>query len=374
MILTSACSVSVLLYVLLLSAQERRTFAQSLQSDEAGAQETYVSEVIIEAPWAEKNLYQYAGGEESPPGEFGHYVSEETESGPNSFTVAPNGDVYINDPLNKRIQRFGPDGQFISVIPVNAGFMCVDKHNYIYSTRPGRPCWFIDKYDQAGNLHASYPIEVGKKRISAIETENKILQNIYCDNSGGVFAGVRSSRTKVDEVSGTFLDSAWGGICQVGNAAGVFSAEEQNRTMKKQGFLGINSALLGKGYLSADRGSLYLIDLAGDTVQMLQSMQGSFLGCDEDLNFYTTETPFDFHAHEYDEQAHSPVVRKYNLKGQLVATFRYWCGKPYTGIFIGFGFSSSIGDCVFLDNRGNFYVFCQSYEDGIKVIKWYKAD
>jgi hypothetical protein len=67
-------------------------------------------------------------------------------------------------------------------------------------------------------------------------------------------------------------------------------------------------------------------------------------------------------------------VRKYNSNGQLLTSFRYWCGKPYTGIFIGFGFSSTIGGCIFLDKKGDLYVFCQSHEDGIKVIKWSKAN
>jgi DNA-binding beta-propeller fold protein YncE len=328
---------------------------------------------VLKAPWAEKCLYKWAGGEESPPGEFGHYVSLEAEGGPNSFTVAPNGDIYINDPLNKRIQRFSPEGAFISVIPINAGFICVDKDNNIYVTRV-YPEGFIDKYDQFGNLLESHQVDAGKKRISAIETETTNIHNIYCDDLGGVFVSFSHNYQKLDEVAKTIIDTAWGGICQVGNATGAFSLEMQNNAVKEQGFLGINSAALGKGYFFADRGNIYLISFEGDTIKTLNPMLDSFLGCDENLNFYTRETAFDFYASEYDERKHSPLVRKYNSNGQLLTTFRYWCGKPYTGIFIGFGFSSTIGDCIFLDKKGNLYVFCQSHEDGIKVIKWYKAN
>jgi len=346
MVLTLACSLSVLLYVLLLSAQERRTFAQSLQSDEAGAQETYVSEVVIEAPWAEKNLYQYAGGEESPPGEFGHYVSLETELGPNSFTVAPNGDIYINDPLNKRIQRFGPNGEFISLIPVMGGFMCVDRDNNIYTTRASRPHWFIDKYDQAGNLLERYPIEMKGKRIV----------NVYCDNAGSVFASFHADHMEIDKGSRIILDTSWGGICQVGSPAGALSQHEQKSSIRREGFLGSNSTALSKGYFAGGPGKLCLISFGGDTVKTFRSIEGSFFGCDEDLNIYTTR---------YDSGDRLTRVKKYDRNGRLVSTFAYGCQKPYRT-------PAGRGEC--LDGKGNVYVFCESYQDGIQVTKWYKAD
>jgi hypothetical protein len=348
-------------------------WSQSAKSHGESLQETYTSEVVLTAPWAEKCLYKWAGGEESPPGEFGYYVSLEAEGGPNSFTVASNGDIYINDPLNKRIQRFSAGGALISVIPINAGFMCVDKYNNIYVTRV-YPEGFIDKYDQFGNLLESYQVDVRKKRISAIEKESKNIHNIYCDNSGRVFVSFSHNYQKLDEVAKTITDTTWGGICQIGNEAGAFSLEMQNNTIKEQGFLGSNSAALSKGYFLAGRSNLYLVSFGGDTINSFKPMLGSFLGCDENLNLYTRETPFDFYASEYDEKKHSPLVRKYNSNCQLLTTFRYWCGKPYTGIFIGFGFSSTIGGCIFLDKKGDLYVFCQSHEDGIKVIKWSKAN
>jgi hypothetical protein len=41
------------------------------EAQDTTAQETYVSEVVLRAPWAEKNLFY--DNEESPPGEFGVY-------------------------------------------------------------------------------------------------------------------------------------------------------------------------------------------------------------------------------------------------------------------------------------------------------------
>jgi hypothetical protein len=356
-------------YVLLATGQKKTVLPKGVESEDPSGQETYVSEVIIQAPWGEKNLYKWAGGEESPPGEFGHYVSRETELGPNTFTVAPNGDIYINDQLNKRIQRFGPDGEFICVIPIEGGFMCVDRENNIYTTRL-YPAGFIDKYDQAGSLLKSYPVEVERRQLKSypMEIETNQIVGIYCDNLGRVYAAFHYNYRKVDKVGEkrkTIIDTTWGGLCHVRYAEPAFSFEEQKSTIKKEAFLGSNSVALSEGYFKGGGGNLYLISFGGDTIKTFKSIEGSFFGCDEELNVY---------AHQYDEKKHAMVVRKYNPKGGFLSIFQYWCDKPHTGIFTGFGFSSVIGGFAFLDSKGNVYVFCQSHKDGIKVTKWYKSD
>jgi hypothetical protein len=373
-ILIFGCLAWALVWIFLVLSRERGAFTQPVQSEELALQETYVSEVIFEAPWAARNLYQYGGGEESPPGEFGHYASQEGEFGPNSFTVAPNGDVYINDPLNKRVQRFGPGGEFISVVPISGGFICVDKDNDIYTTRASRPHWLIEKYNQAGNLLASHAVEVQRSLPVAVA-------DIYCDNSGAVLARLFYSGMPPDGAGPAFPDSTWNGICQVADGIRGFSLDEQTSSIKKEAYIGCNSVLLERNLLlMPDRGlvwgygNLYLVNLSGDTVQVLRGLRGVPFGCDENLNVYTKEVSVDFYARQYDEEEHAPLVRKYNAEGRLVSTFRYWCGKPYVGVYKGDGFASAVGDCTFLDPAGNLYLFCQSYKDGIKVIKWHKSD
>ena len=335
---------------------------QMARCEEPTAQETCVSEVIIQAHWGERSLYDriygwYAGKEESKPGEFGFEITGEGPPiGPNSFTVAPNGDVYINDPLNKRIQRFGPNGQFICAIrvaPFMGGPLCADKDNnvYIYTAQG------ILKYDQGGNLLASYPIDVGKKRISPTETESSELQNIYCDNSGRVYAAFSYDHRRVDESASSFMDTTWGGICQVGEASGAFPLQGQKSNMRKHAFLGCNSAPLSAGYFRGEVGRLYLISFGGDTISTYSSVEGSFFGCDENLNIYTTK---------WDRENGRTIVRKYNQESALVCTFGYRCDRPYSRTLGGSG--------EFLDSKGNIYVFFQSDKDGLQVTKWYKAD
>ena len=348
---TERSRAEAVVYLLSGSSQEQVTPRQPVQSEEPGAQETYVSQVIIEASWGEKN--RWYDKQESEPGEFGmHITGEGPPVTPSGFTVAPNGDIYINDPLNKRIQRYGPNGELVSVTPVSGGLMCVDEGNNVYVSQRGS----IEKYDQAGGLQGTCQIDVGKKRISPTETESRELQNIYCDNSGRVHAAVSYDHRRVDESASSFMDTTWGGICQVGDASGAFPPEEQKRTMREHAFLGCNSAALSVGYFRGEPGRVYLISFGGDTINTYSSLQGSFFGCDENLDIYTTQ---------WDRETGRTIVRKYNQKSTLVSTFGYRCDKPYL---------VPAGRGQFLDSNGNVYVLCESYEDGIQVTKWYRAD
>ncbi len=254
--------------------------------------ETYVSEVILRAPWATRSLVY--GGEESPPGQFGlqtfifpeDSLKEELPDpplpeGPTSFTIAPNGDIYITDPLNKRIQRFDANGNFVSVIPIpplekskylhiqelpelsdsaraeslrRAGklprdgkvppkpktinghqyvwsLICADRSNNVYLL------WWEDyteqylcKYDQQGKLLATYPF-FPEVRIGGG------LNKLYCDHSDKLFFEYYRKPSdkeilslkewdllKTHRIPFTF---------QVGTLDRVFTFEEQKRTLKR---------------------------------------------------------------------------------------------------------------------------------------------
>ncbi|MGB8657370.1 MAG: hypothetical protein WCE90_06240 [Candidatus Zixiibacteriota bacterium] len=331
------CGLLLFIRVNVLFTQEKHeTIPPRLtESQDTIAREAYIPEVVVQAPWGEKNLYQGAGGEESKPGEFGHYVSEETELGPDAFTVAPNGDIYISDPLNKRIQEYNSSGQFLSVIPIPDGKavvdICADDNDNLFLLRYGAKgrggpgC--VDKCDHNGKPIASYPAFIDVKRTANL---------VHCDNKGRVF-----------------IEGVSYGFYQVGASTVPLSFQEQKRSLR-EGSLGSNSATADKDVFF--KGG-YLMSFDGDTTQPFHSTMGSLFGYDERLNLYTEA---------YDDQRESMIVRKYDPRGSSIAEFQYDCGEPYTGLFkVGF-------TCAFLDPKGNFYVFCESYKDGIKVIKWYK--
>lgn len=309
--------------------------ASLTESQDTVTQETYVSQVILQAPWGETNLYHGGGGVESKPGEFGHYSSEETYLSPDAFTVAPNGDIYISDPLNKRIQKYNSSGQFLSVIPIPDGKavvdICVDDNNNLFLLRYGSKgrgeLGCVDKCDQNGKLIVNYPAFIDVKRTANF---------VHCDNKGRVF-----------------IQGVSYGFCQIGTSAGPLSFEQQKSSLR-EGSLGINSVTADSNLYFKDG---YLISFDGDTTQTFHSTAVSFFGVDEHQNLYTEE---------YDDERGSMIIRKYDPRGSLIAEFQYDCEKPYTGLFkVGF-------ICTFLDSKGNIYVFCESFKDGIKVIKWYE--
>jgi hypothetical protein len=261
-------------------------FQDTTKTPEPVQKETYVSEVILRAPWATRSLVY--DGEESPPGKFGLNVYEVPDSlkeelpapplpeGPTSFTVAPNGDIYITDPLNERIQRFDANGNFVSVIHIpplekdnsvpelsdsaraenlrRAGklledgtvppkpkatnwyqyvwsLICADRHNNIYLL------WWGDytkqtlcKYDQEGKLLAAYPF-FPEVRFGG-------GGKLYCDDSGRLF--FEYTRKESDKIilslkEELLLKKPYAGYTfQIGTTDQVFTAEEQEATLRKE--------------------------------------------------------------------------------------------------------------------------------------------
>jgi hypothetical protein len=326
--------------------QEKASQIGEVGSSETATQETYVSEVIISAPWGEKNLVY--DKEESPPGEFGYHVDEETSIGPSCLAVAPNGDIYIADPLNNRMQRFNSAGGFICTIPMprTIADICIDQENNIYLYGGGDVSGGgILKYDQEGNLLNSYPLFSGFSRTGNF---------IHCDILGRIFLAYPWSGDR-------------SGFYQVGTSEEAFSQARQQNSAR-DGLLGFNSASLGKNLyfqpavtlLKFGHGILYQLSFEEDTIKTSGSMWGWFFGCDDEDKIY---------MYLWDSENSKAGIRKYDSNGVLLTTFAYGCNRPFLKAE-GFGGSRSMT----LDDEGNLYMLCYSMDDGIQVTKWYKQE
>jgi hypothetical protein len=301
-------------------------------------QETYISMVVIQAPWGAKNLVY--DKEESKPGEFGFHSSEEATIAPNTFTVAPNGDIYIVDPLNKRIQRFNEDGQFISVIPVprrvSICYICVDHNDDIYVAHYGKKIGYIYKYDQKGNILKTYPV------LTGIRGE---WQTLHCDKLGRIWVSAPGVEF-----------SPIGGFFQVGTSTDSFSLDYQ-RANAKDGFMGATPCALDNNWFfkrDVSLGPVFLMGLTdGAKLKTFKSMEGGFWGMDENGAVYTFDDT---------DEPRSHIVRKYDQNGNLICSFKNSYQEPWVG-----------GDrFAHLDNKGNVYFYIFSEKDGLKIIKWYK--
>lgn len=280
--------------------------------------------------------------EESKPGEFGLSKGEGPPRGPSSFTVAPNGDVYIIDIMNLRTQRFSSEGNFISIIPNAWGVdLCVDKNDNVYLLcEHGKAKHYVRKYDPAGNLVKEYPI---------FKDLGMVIGNtarIYLDDSGRLFVSCRRYFEDFDI------------IFQVGTTTQEFSAEQQKATLRKGFFAGFLAGKpvisIGDQFYQASGRNIYGLDSKGDTLQQFElKFKESFLATDVEGRIYT---------YQYDSKSRTSIVRRYNRDGKLLSTCK-WTPKSYAGY--------NIQKRIIIDSGGNIYVY-SSFEHKLTITKWYR--
>jgi hypothetical protein len=304
--------------------------------------ETYISQVIIDAPWGKE------------PGQFGIYEpgehgEEGPPVGPNTFTISPNSDIYILD-LHGRVQKFDQDGRLLSAIPLSlVGIeICIDQSGHIYIYNTARVPKRIIQYDDKGTLLKEYSILWDDQGMRVVGGAH-----IYCDNTGRIFLSYRSDSLKTSV------------IFQVGTTEINFSPEQQRATLR-EGFVGSNNVVLNQGrILQTKEGELHLVELnpakgVADSsssvkkfslyrLNLYPSGTASFTGVDEQMNIYTCKA---------DLKTYSSIMRKYSPEGELVAEFNIQKDNY-----------AHAKRSLILDEHGNIYVMSTS-EDGLKIIKW----
>jgi hypothetical protein len=310
-------------------------------------QQTYTPQVIINAPWGNK------------PGEFGLYDPYRSNPdaydqgpimGPSTFTIAPNGDIYIVDTFNHRIQNFSKGGTFVSILPAHgsgwAEDIAVDEKGNINLLFLGPPqVW---QSDPAGNLSkVIYPFYLQNNR--EIDEDAKGMNigggstRLYCDNSGRLFITYYKENERAQV------------IFQLGTTAAEFSPEQQKATIRR-GNAGISGKILNKDqifqYLD---GKMFTVDDSDEKMTGYNFSGGySFLDVDGSGNAYMTH---------YDEKTDIYSVRKQTPDGEGISTFG-WKLEGYA--------QDNLNKPLTVDDEGNVYVL-GSTKDGITLTKWSPA-
>jgi hypothetical protein len=314
----------VMFLVLLVISIVIRDQANNAQSDSGSAgKETYVSQVIIDAPWGKD------------PGQFGIYEPDEGPNhGPFTFTISSQAEIFIYDSVNHRIQKFDSNGRFISVIPLTATGIeiCVDPSGNVYLYHTSRVPQLIIQYDSKGNLLKEYPNLWDDEGMRVFGGAH-----IYCDKSGKLFLSYHSDSLK------TYV------FFQVGTTEINFLPEQQKATFRK-GFVGTNTVVFDQEKNLQLRGNrFHLVDKSEKSIREYKPLVGGFVGVDSLLNIYT---------YRYDEKKDVEEMRKYSHEGDLVAEF-----NVQTDDFVWTSRSHIV------DEHGNIYVMSTSKE-GLKIIKW----
>jgi hypothetical protein len=312
-------------------------------------QQTYVSRIILTAPWGQKNLYM--DKEASSPGQFGIFdpytrnpkaFDEGPVQGPSTFTIAANGDIYIVDTFNNRIQRFTQAGTFVSSIPAaGSGWVediCVDRQGNLYLLYLGPAAvWQVDPTGKV--IKIIYMFNHQDKDAEGMNTGGGST-HIYCDNSDRLFLSYRKDN------EGTQA------IFQLGTAAVEYTPDQQKATLRK-GSAGTSGSILNKNQtFQFIDGNIFTVDNLGKTVTEFKSLGSySFLDVDS-LNY--------IYLIAYSKENDMFTIRKQNPEGKFISSFE-WRNINYA--------HHNLNKPITIDSQGNIYVF-DSSKEGITITKW----
>jgi hypothetical protein len=324
----------------------------------------YIPQVLISAPWGEKNVS--SDNEPSKPGTFGLWYNDQgIENGPPTFTVAPNGDIYIADIINDRVQRFKADGQFISVIPnvrVGVDGMYVDRAGNIYASNFNWTFYpVVKKYDQTGKLLITY--HLGKwddfgNSGGGYHSFHHWSGNgsIYGDSSGKLFLSYDKMDRPLFPDDTIFTDF----ILQFGTAEEEFTFEQQMSTLQTEGSWGLSSNIPdGDKFLRKISNNLFFVDSKKNTDE---GVLGKFIvgeakpfGIDKEAIYTITLDK---------GNPDIRLIEKFDYKGNPIAIYKLDFSQTECELLTSF----NAGRTMIFD-KGNLYVFC-SDKKGIKIIKW----
>ncbi|HVP36519.1 MAG TPA: hypothetical protein VMT04_05935 [Terriglobales bacterium] len=320
-------------------------------------QQTYTSTVILSAPWGQKNLYM--DKELSSPGEFGIFdpytrepnaVDQGPIQGPSTFTVAPNGDIYIVDTFNNRIQRFTQNGSFVSSLPAaGSGWVediAVDANGNIYLLYLGPAA--VWKVDPSGNLlKVIYMFELGDKDGEGMSYGGGSTR-LYCDKSGRLFLSYYKANERAQAVF------------QFGTTTTEFTPVQQKASLRK-GSAGASGLILNKNMLfQIIGGEMSSVDNSGKSITEFKSLGSySFLDVDSLNNAYLTS---------YNMENNIYSIRKQTPDGIIISTFewkypRYQLPSPHTPTVV------DTKKELTIDAQGNVYVLGLT-NSGLTITKW----
>jgi hypothetical protein len=314
------------------------------------AMQTYISKTLITA--------KVGNG----PGEIGIMpeMPERPASGPPSFTVDKEGNIYILDGYNTRVAKFDSQGTFLVNIPYEqplaAGDIAVDNERLIYLLDRGlygpdsaSITQRVKLYDQKGNLIREY--------FKPDWMEQMVW--IGLDENGHVLAeGKRKGEPRPVVPLPANVPIGWS-VVTLGNAREAFSHEQQLATERIGRLFGGNITVT-RCEFSEELRELHVYDQSGSLFLKLPvgRLDGSpfigFFGEDRGGIWYV--------AVAYMTPGGEPKRKmlRFNSGGNLIATFTMpdsYYAHPSRSIVI--------------DDAGNVYdLLC--YSDRINVTKWEK--
>jgi len=324
----------------------------------AAQQQNYTSAVLLSAPWGQKNLRM--DKEPSAPGEFGLFdpytrnpkaFDEGPVQGPSSFTIAPNGDIYIVDTFNDRIQRFNQSGSFVAWLPApGSGWaedIAVDILGNVYLLYLGpAEVW---KLDPDGHLLKVFHMFDTQDSDAVGMSYGGGLTRLYCDNSGRLFLSYYKNNDRSRA------------IFQFGTTTTEFSPEQQ-KTNLRRGSAGSSGLILNKDQVfQMISGKMFSVDNAGNPI-VEYKLLGSY-------SFFDADTLDHVYLTYYDGGKNTYSIKKQTSNGVVISSFewqypRYQLPPPHNTTI-----SVETKKELMMDTQGNIYVLGLT-NSGVSITKW----
>lgn len=281
------------------------------------AGETCTSQTLLSAPWG------------SGPGQFG-LIREAEGVGPQSLSLDSDGNIYIVDLVNRRVQVFTPRGAFLreTACGILAHDICLDQEGALYLLAPYHG--LVEKFDPGGQLLDRWPVS---PEIWLID-------------------GMRIANGQV------FLRTAMQTEYSITGAKGALAPEAQLSSLQ-QGFGGVDPARRYQTQWKGEhRGSLSYLNENGQQVLDVdvatREILGSlvFLGTDGEGNVYLRAEILE------PEDSGRQNIYKFDPQGSMLAEFTI-SSSDYTFIY----------RSLYLDQNGDLYQLLTE-ADGVRVLRW----
>jgi len=149
--------------------------------------EKYVPEVIIHAEWGAK-LGEFGLGE--PLGEW-----MDSYQTPTDFAVDVNGNIFVMDPANNRVQKFNSDGKVLEAYPLNI-FVPATPADYQVSIKTwntSKPPQEFAKIQTNGLVYIGGKLYVHQQTMSDVKINQYVDQILVLASSGFVAASAKET-------------------------------------------------------------------------------------------------------------------------------------------------------------------------------------
>jgi len=319
--------------------------------------EEYVPKIIIEAKWGTK------------PGEFGILKYKYRSVGPSAIAINEEGDIFVADPVNYRIQVFNRNGEFKKEIKLIINLLEEEKPN----TR-------IDlAVDKKNNVFCEWGIIKNgcfiEDRIQKYSFDGKLLKE--WDAQREIYP-----KRKIPLSESVFKVTPWGEVYLLGiyneKTYRIISFEDCNIVNWGEGSVGLDGYRFKDFVGDMPKDTLTVIDKQGNKKELSIPLIDKFVRKKEEYKKYTLweikylnmdRAGYLYTISNYSTYTLGKITKIY--KETKIVTKSTLAGKVISQIEFSPDYLEGLDIFIIIvDFKGNIYEIKCRKESGVKIIRW----